>query len=76
MSTETRETSSPDASGSDPWYELLSELDEIREHLDDHGMPKWASTIGNVQSRLTKQKETIKTLDQNLEFSGRGSDET
>ena len=53
------------SSCSDPWYEMLCELDEIREHLAHHGMPKWSATIGDVQSRLTKQKETIKTLDQN-----------
>ena len=52
---------------SDPWHELLLELDEIREHLDAHGMLKWSATIGDVQSRLTRQKETIKTLDQNAQ---------
>ena len=56
--------------GSDPWYELLCELDEIREYLDHRGASKWAATIGDVQARLTRQKETIEDLDQN---SGLGS---
>ena len=47
------------------WHDLLCELDEIREYLDHRGATNWAATIGDVQARLTRQKETIKALDQN-----------
>ena len=52
------------------WHDLMCQLDDIREYLDEQNRLSMALVIGDVQSRLTKQKETIASYFQNDKVAG------